>query len=975
MQVFKELGITKESSIKDIERAFKKLSLIYHPDKNPENADKYKNIVRIRDILINPLEKETEDQDSEGNENCPQIQTQIKIHSERFRKIFDAEVCNFVPYRQNFPTLYQRCEKNIKLYKDPLYFQIFLDSIISENDSKDQNKDRDQNNNQDWEKMIQGLPDRKSKIAKLGQLIRDQETETGTQAQTQTQTQTQTIESKYPMMLMLCELLSEYKSIPHNQIIINCLEIINMTDSPLYHKTIVDIDQMIYQALNQKLYNESMSGYLQLLFSARIKLLEQFVTDKESLDAPAHYRFKILICQAVIALRQNLVPETVNHLRNALFIHHTEEGYQTLIDLYLEHIELFDSVHRQVEIDIDQFKYQLSHHQRFKGMKRYETHVRSKNNNEDANTNELEIIWKYIDMIDGVQGLDAVKQSMVCAAHLMIKYGESNPSLQYKNGAFCVVKELLQSLGVLCVKYNHLSSSVTTNHQIKWLYESLYKMSMPLFVENSPIPGFDTLDLVIYMGSIRSLDQYKSVTPIHGPMVHTVHDTVYESTILNELTVRLLKFYSDQESDQVTGHWMNPVDARYHLMQGIWDGWYQPEEENSFDKYKFDLMAKLLAEKKWDIERIEEIMSWSHVPRDSEGWMVPGPLVFHDPEIYSHIHGFTYNYQTGALDLILEVHDKNQMSHQPLFTKTEIDQILGLGVSCSAFTLDQPDTKYDKHPCQLAKCSPRSIQGTELWGTMLFADLFMKFCSMGMETSAQAPFMTRKIDLGFASVFSETVRNDLRMDRTRINNEVHRFWFAVDHVDYDEVLEGSTVRYMFGVNPQMVINTHRMEKNQNGEYVDTDDKKESGALGTQEEIDDLNKHTPEQKFAQNFTKHYDEIASHYPVFNKLKELAKIQAIVKILRGIAQNLETEIENGRKEKFLNMLRSKNIKLDTENESLSQWTDGECSWVPAVFYNMENESRRAYGGGFMDSILIKSKVDDVVYNAVSSAHGHCG
>ncbi len=54
MLAFNELRITKQSSIKDIERAFKKLSLIYYPDKNPENVDKYKNIVRMRDILIDP---------------------------------------------------------------------------------------------------------------------------------------------------------------------------------------------------------------------------------------------------------------------------------------------------------------------------------------------------------------------------------------------------------------------------------------------------------------------------------------------------------------------------------------------------------------------------------------------------------------------------------------------------------------------------------------------------------------------------------------------------------------------------------------------------------------------------------------------------------------------------------------------------------------------------------------------------------
>ena len=58
-------------------------------------------------------------------------------------------------------------------------------------------------------------------------------------------------------------------------------------------------------------------------------------------------------------------------------------------------------------------------------------------------------------------------------------------------------------------------------------------------------------------------------------------------------------------------------------------------------------MAQLAYNKKWDIGTIEEIMSWGQIPRDGDGFMISGPLIFgkkyaessqeSQQEIYSHI--------------------------------------------------------------------------------------------------------------------------------------------------------------------------------------------------------------------------------------------------------------------------------------------------------------------------------------------------
>ena len=59
------LGVSKSASDSELKKAFKKLAMKYHPDRNPDDdsaAEKFKEAAEAYDVLSDPQKKSTNDQ-------------------------------------------------------------------------------------------------------------------------------------------------------------------------------------------------------------------------------------------------------------------------------------------------------------------------------------------------------------------------------------------------------------------------------------------------------------------------------------------------------------------------------------------------------------------------------------------------------------------------------------------------------------------------------------------------------------------------------------------------------------------------------------------------------------------------------------------------------------------------------------------------------------------------------------------------
>lgn len=300
------------------------------------------------------------------------------------------------------------------------------------------------------------------------------------------------------------------------------------------------------------------------------------------------------------------------------------------------------------------------------------------------------------------------------------------------------------------------------------------------------------------------------------------------------------------------------------------------------DRAHVEAMEELLHEKGWTMSDVVDLMTSPLSRRDSDGWLVPQPKLG-SPQEYSEIKGMVLNLDSECPSIELAiVPADNSRGRLGTFNQTDFQDVISMVLDeeytgTLSFSLDQPDENKRFHPFQEFSYRPETLQKTNILHTLFETDYLLKSFSVGTEVSANPPFNQRLNTSGLTQKLPHHLKQKLRpvSERGPTLSRANRFWIQADKIVYDEELKNSTLEIRLG-NMDMVVRSHPLIPGEDGKLKDT--------------AKDEDPDSPESKFAADLTENYNELGLHFPMFLRLRELAKLQVLGLFLRGTLKDMK-------------------------------------------------------------------------------------
>ena len=366
-------------------------------------------------------------------------------------------------------------------------------------------------------------------------------------------------------------------------------------------------------------------------------------------------------------------------------------------------------------------------------------------------------------------------------------------------------------------------------------------------------------------------------------------------------------------------------------------------------------MKELLAEKGWKMSDVSRLMTSPLSPRDTEGWLIQQPKLGLKQE-FADIKGMIINLDSHnpSIELVVVPADETR-GHVGTCSQTDFQHVLSI-VNDEAdeslfFSLDQPDNQKRFHPFQEFRYTSESLYESDLLHTMFETDYLMKSFSVGTDVSSNPPFKQRPNKEGLTKNLPKRLQEKLKpvSERGTTQNQAHRFWIQADKIDYHEELNNNRLEIRLG-EMDMIIRSHPLIPGEDGKLRDTEE-------------DDIPE-SPEARFAADMTEVYNELGLHFPMFLRLRQLAKLQVLGKFLRYILQDLKGKSEGKQAILFTGYLTHSKERYASFSNLVrtlclphKQTSTLPCKWVPAALHKEKdgNHHSLCYGG-----VLITPKIN---------------